>query len=116
MFDSFLTEMAGELRLFVIIAICAGLGAGGYFVRTGISRKNHLNEVKQDATRKGQMINTKWYDLERGANQRIWIPIVLWILFYGVIFIAYPNAFPGVLLLLIFPALGFFGILIFPDD
>ena len=89
MFDSFLSDMAGELRLFVIIAICAGLGASGYFIRTGI---------------------------DRGENQRIWIPIIVWVLLYGVIFSVYPNSFPGALLLLIFPVLGFFGVLIIPDD
>jgi hypothetical protein len=49
-------------------------------------------------------------NIERGANQRIWIPIVLWLLFYGFMLLAYLSSFPGVLLLLIFPVLGFFGI------
>lgn len=31
-------------------------------------------------------------------------------------YLAYPNSSAGVLLLLIFPTLGFFGVVIFPDS
>ncbi len=89
MLENFLADLAGEFRIFVIIAICTALGASGYFIRIGLNRKQ---------------------------SHKVWIPVTLWLLFYATIFFTYPRSFPAVLLLLIFPVLGFFGVVIFPDE
>ncbi|MEG4322737.1 MULTISPECIES: hypothetical protein [unclassified Microcoleus] len=98
------------------IAVLYMLGQTGVSVRQGIETKKALKKVKEEASQEGYIVNEKWHSLNQQASNWIRWPVVGWLVFYvGVLFLS-PKLFLFSLLLLIVPALGFFGIVLVPSS
>jgi len=98
------------------IALLYVLGQTGVSIRKGIETKKALKKVREEAAQEGYIVNEKWHSLNQQASNWIRWPVVGWLAFYvGVLFLL-PKLFVFSLLLLIVPALGFFGIVLVPSS
>ena len=68
-----------------------GLGYSGRIMRRGVLMRQAMTAVRSDLIKRGKLINESAVSaFERKANSRIWIPSVLWALFYIFCLIIYP--------------------------
>lgn len=98
------------------IALLYVLGQTGVSIRKGIETKKALNQIRDEFAQQGFIVNEKWDSLNQEATNSIRWPVLGWLAFYvGVLFLL-PKLFLFSLLLLIVPALGFFGIVLVPSS
>jgi hypothetical protein len=117
MLSSGIGWVASILAFGVFLGFLYVIGQTGTTVRRGFEIKKALRKAEADARRNQQTIDRiKVRRLNSKATKMIVWPIALWVVVYGCTFWLCPLSFAlWSLLLLVAPALGFFGMFFMPD-
>lgn len=92
------------------------LGKTGWFIRIAHERIKSLYEIKKHADSSNQVLNKKYYKMLFKMRVRICFIASAWIAFYVLAFYLLGKGIIILLLLIIVPVLGYFGLRFGPSD